>query len=45
VWGRYKREKERERFERGGGRGTDRELSKLFIFYHHSTSLYIAVSN
>jgi len=37
-------DKERER-ERVSGRGTDRELSKLFIFYHHSTSLYIAVSN
>ena len=39
VWG----EGERER--RGGGRGTDRELSKLFFFHHHSTGLYIAVSN
>jgi putative flippase GtrA len=34
--GRERNKNKRER-ERSGGRETDRELSKLFIFYHHST--------
>jgi hypothetical protein len=36
VWGERETKIKRER-ERSGGRETDRELSKLFIFYHHST--------
>lgn len=39
------REREREMIPVGAGRGTDRELSKLFFYHHHSTSLYIAVPN